>query len=84
MIEIDNTWAADKKEAFITMIADELLGGMVEFKQRYGSISNYARNYTAINNKYVGHPEAMAMAKFLQRPIAIITPPSDSKSVKSK
>jgi hypothetical protein len=58
--------------------AGVLLNGMPEFEQRYGrSISNYARNYLARDSRYAGSPEAMALAKYLQRPIAIITPPSE-------
>lgn len=80
LIKIDTTGTLEMKARLIDMIAGVLIGGMSEFEIRFGkSIGNYARRYTALNKKFAGAPEAMVMAHYLQRTIAIITPPTDTE-----
>jgi hypothetical protein len=78
--ETDASGTQEQREFLQHQIGGVLDGERVEFLNKYqGSITNYARNFTAKTKTYVGFPEAIALAHHLQRPIAIITPTTEAE-----
>lgn len=75
---IDINGKQELRDRMRDQIAGTLIGGEPEFHNKYqGSITTYARNFTAKTKTYVGIPEALALAYHLKREIAIITPQSE-------
>lgn len=71
--QLDNNGTQDQREFMQEHISSIFNGGVPEFFNRYqGSITNYARNYTAKRQTYCGAPEALALAHHLNRTIVII------------
>jgi hypothetical protein len=73
LIWIDENWTEDQKEEFLEVIGGVLPGERQQLLDEYNNdITNFAENYTKINKNWGGVPEAIALAKILNRTIIII------------
>jgi hypothetical protein len=73
LIWIDEHGTEEQKEELLEIIGGVLPGERQELLTKYGNdITQFAQKYTKTNRNWGGVPEAIALAKILERTIIII------------